>query len=159
MIRKTIIVVLTLGAILAGCLAAYLTLTPPSLNSRRLGDCYSSRYTGWILTRRGMAALSLHECGPWQGYTTELVNYGRLPLRAESQLEKVVGLRIRCGTDESGHWFFLLRMRQRFPCVAMVLLGTFPVVASLGTVRRHRRRKRGLCVKCGYNLTGLTEPR
>jgi hypothetical protein len=43
--------------------------------------------------------------------------------------------------------------------VVLVLL-TYPALAFLrGPLRRYRRRKRGLCVRCGYNLTGLTEPR
>lgn len=36
-----------------------------------------------------------------------------------------------------------------------LLFGTYPVVAFIfGPLRRYRRRKRGLCLKCGYNLTG-----
>ncbi len=32
---------------------------------------------------------------------------------------------------------------------------TYPALAFIrGPLRRHRRRKRGLCVRCGYNLTG-----
>ena len=41
-----------------------------------------------------------------------------------------------------------------------VLFGAYPALAFIrGPVRRWRRRKRGLCIHCGYNLTGLTEPR
>ncbi|MBU0718254.1 MAG: hypothetical protein KJ749_08405 [Planctomycetes bacterium] len=36
-----------------------------------------------------------------------------------------------------------------------VLFGVYPVTAFVvGPLRRRRRRKRGLCVNCGYNLTG-----
>ena len=38
----------------------------------------------------------------------------------------------------------------------------FTLILWASSVPLHRRRKRkrlGLCVKCGYNLTGLTEPR
>ena len=36
-----------------------------------------------------------------------------------------------------------------------VLLGAYPLVAFIrGPYLRHRRRKKGLCLKCGYNLTG-----
>ncbi len=36
-----------------------------------------------------------------------------------------------------------------------ILLSAYPVVALIrGPIRRHRRRTKGLCVKCGYNLTG-----
>ena len=49
----------------------------------------------------------------------------------------------------------------RFPLwFAFVVLAAYPTLAFIrGPVRRWRRRKRGLCVQCGYNLTGLTEPR
>ena len=36
----------------------------------------------------------------------------------------------------------------------------YPVAALItGPVRRHRRRRRGLCVRCAYDLRGLPEPR
>lgn len=44
--------------------------------------------------------------------------------------------------------------------VAFVALAPYPVIVyCCGPARRWRRRRRGLCVKCGYNLRGLTEPR
>lgn len=48
-----------------------------------------------------------------------------------------------------------------FPCWAPVLLfSTWPVVAFIrGPYRRATGRARGFCRKCGYNLTGLVEPR
>ena len=47
------------------------------------------------------------------------------------------------------------------PCWGVVALFAFyPALAFIrGPARRWRRRKRGLCIHCGYNLTGLTEPR
>ncbi len=37
------------------------------------------------------------------------------------------------------------------------ILGFYPAISLFrGPVRRHRRRRRGLCIKCGYNLTGNT---
>ncbi len=42
----------------------------------------------------------------------------------------------------------------------VALFGAWPFVAFVrGPLRRARRRCQGLCVRCGYNLTGLTEPR
>ncbi|MBU0717644.1 MAG: hypothetical protein KJ749_05290 [Planctomycetes bacterium] len=39
--------------------------------------------------------------------------------------------------------------------VVAFLLGIYPAVSFIrGPLRRRRRRKRGLCIKCGYNLTG-----
>lgn len=41
-----------------------------------------------------------------------------------------------------------------------LIFATYPTIAFVrGPVRRWRRRKRGLCIHCGYNLTGLTAPR
>ncbi len=43
------------------------------------------------------------------------------------------------------------------PCA---VLWIWPVVAVVrGPLRRRVRRKRGACVRCGYDLTGLPEPR
>ena len=42
----------------------------------------------------------------------------------------------------------------------LVLFVAYPAFAFiLGPVRRHRRCKRGRCIKCGYTLTGLPEAR
>ena len=50
--------------------------------------------------------------------------------------------------------------RLRVFALAVVLFATYPALAFIrGPVRRWRRRKRGLCIHCGYNLTGLTEAR
>ena len=48
-----------------------------------------------------------------------------------------------------------------FPLWAPLLLfAAYPTLALIrGPVRRWRRRKHGLCIHCGYNLTGLTEAR
>jgi hypothetical protein len=38
-----------------------------------------------------------------------------------------------------------------------VALAAYPIVSLIrGPVRRHHRRRRGLCVRCGYNLAGNT---
>ncbi len=37
----------------------------------------------------------------------------------------------------------------------LVVFTTYPIIAFIrGPVRRYRRRKRGLCLRCGYDLTG-----
>ena len=48
-----------------------------------------------------------------------------------------------------------------FPAwLPLLSFAAYPTLAFIsGPLRRYRRRKRGLCVKCGYNLTGLPEPR
>jgi hypothetical protein len=46
----------------------------------------------------------------------------------------------------------------RFPLACLILVGlSYPtVVAIRGPLRRWRRRRKGLCLKCGYDLTGNT---
>jgi len=41
--------------------------------------------------------------------------------------------------------------------IISLLLLTYPILAFIrGPLRRRRRRKRGLCPSCGYNLSGNT---
>ena len=41
--------------------------------------------------------------------------------------------------------------------VYIILFATYPTIAFIrGPLRRYRRRRKGLCMKCGYNLTGNT---
>ncbi len=50
----------------------------------------------------------------------------------------------------------LITVRLYVPLWTPFLLFMVPGMAALllGPYRRHRRRKKGLCLKCGYNLTG-----
>ena len=49
----------------------------------------------------------------------------------------------------------------RFPLIPLFLLfAAYPFIAFIrGPLRRYRRRRKGLCVTCGYDLTGLPENR
>jgi hypothetical protein len=47
-----------------------------------------------------------------------------------------------------------------FPFLLCLLLAAYPTIVLIrGPLRRWRRRRKGLCLRCGYNLTGLPEPR
>jgi len=55
------------------------------------------------------------------------------------------------GTSRKG-FVFEISLKPIF-----ILFATYPTIAFIrGPLRRYRRRKRGLCLKCGYNLTGNT---
>ena len=127
MIRKAIIVMLTLAAVGTGVLWA-----------SSLGQGYISIYeTG------GSTFVVLRTHGEfrfvWQKPTTDSsVPPSYQPAR---QYSTIFGANIPL-------W------------IPFILFASYPTVAFIrGPLRRYRRRKRGLCVKCGYNLTGLTKPR
>jgi hypothetical protein len=46
-----------------------------------------------------------------------------------------------------------------FWLITVILLIGPAMALARGPIRRRRRRKRGECLRCGYNLNGLTEPR
>lgn len=45
------------------------------------------------------------------------------------------------------------------PLLTFMLLSYPTIALARGPLRRWRRRRKGQCLKCGYSLTGLTEPR
>ena len=53
------------------------------------------------------------------------------------------------------------RLKIRLPLwIVIILFSIYPMVAAArGPVRRVLRRRRGRCVKCAYDLTGLNDPR
>ncbi len=63
-----------------------------------------------------------------------------------------VGVRSASTGDPLHHY-------RRFRCplvVPLVLLGAYPTIAFIrGPLRHWRRRDRGLCLECGYDLTGI----
>ncbi len=73
------------------------------------------------------------------------------PLRKSSWYWK------RRATIHQGVW----DVEIRFPVWApLIVFACYPTIAFIrGPLRRHRRRKRNQCIHCGYNLTGLPEPR
>ena len=154
MIRKTIIVVLTLGAL--GFAAWWYVVSPRRLPLHfRLGPAS-------VLLDVSETLVSLDwcpECGPFRRpHMKGCPVAGRFVGWAIQETEKFRFGRFRWRTsrrqDLREH---LLNMPTWF---VAVLLATCPTIALLrGPMRRWRRQRRGLCVKCGYNLTGLPEPR
>ena len=140
MIRKTIIVLLTLGAV---------GLFMAGLVNR------SSWRTQWAITDRHTLGLRVEGSRLEASYL--------LTVDAYDDGERWVWMGFGYDTwalesDSAGIWRYYTVW---FPFWALViLLAIYPTLAfACGPLRRHRRRKRGLCVRCGYNLTGLMEPR
>ncbi len=60
-------------------------------------------------------------------------------------------------SGESGYTHIVLKAKFLFLCT---LLAVYPCLSfCFARFRRHRRRKRNQCIRCGYNLTGLLKPR
>ena len=137
MIRKAIIVVLMLGT--AGTIAAHVT----SQRTIRHATFVSSQHaTLGISAHRGKLRLALlnypEEEGPFVAWEVPIwhgFHYRRFDF------------------DEQKTYWAL-----SFPTwSAIALFVAYPAIAFIrGPLRRYRRHRKGLCVKCGYNLTGNT---
>ena len=173
MIRKTIIVVLTLGAvatvavdlctIVGSCPVRHPCPVRVHLGRSDRGSerfVYSASHS-WYSTI-GYLRLFIYESGgePWGGAWDEegeawfhAICVAPL-LRPSRRIVDVV----RIDDVFPSHVFqrALVLPRGLF----FVVFAAYPTLAFIrGPLRRHRRRKHGLCVRCGYNLTGLPKPR
>ena len=163
MIRKAVIVVLTLALVIGsgGWLSSYSTTIScetPEVGGRSV---YASFNEGW-----GTFRLTTKCCTS-------------LPSEAVDFLRNMNATFITFAVSgESGsRWIAFVRYRHHkrafyqleppldcavfeqavlFPgSVLLLLLAAYPAIAFIrGPLRRWRRRKRGECVNCGYNLTG-----
>ena len=136
MIRKAIIVAMTLGAV--GTFAAHLS----SQRTIRHSTLVSSRYaTFGISTTRGRLRLCLlnypEKEGPfwaWEVPIWEGFHYRRFALTAQET-----------------YW------ELSFPTwSAIAFFAAYPTIAFIRRPHRRRKRRRtlGLCIECGYDLTG-----
>lgn len=163
MIRLAIIVVLTLGAAVIGAVwgMSYL-LAYPSWYDVGKGCLVSfdvDHGSVALDASCGYATLS-HEAfvAPTQPRTERTIAVGDVVIETTAQT-------IWVGTDflrplETKE-MLLVTQSVGFPLwIPFLLFAAYPAMAFIrGPVRRWRRRRKGLCVKCGYNLTGLPEPR
>lgn len=154
MVRKAVIALLTLGAI--GTLLA-------SVTSYRLGAYVYSRFDpgtsldvelsrGWmcieVLTSRDPKVLDAWE-----------------PVSGFYEVESLRGYAVAWYRDPIwGAGGPIPGTSQTRQCVSLhlltILFASYPAVVFIrGPVRRWHRRRKGRCVKCGYELTGLPEPR
>jgi 4-amino-4-deoxy-L-arabinose transferase-like glycosyltransferase len=134
MIRKTIILLLTLAAL--GTIALWAVTLTWSFTYWQARDGFT---IGWGAIR----IYRWHEVLP-QG--VELAERGWHVTRNTSGVIAIPKMEFRRG-HVSG-----LDVPLWLP---FLLFATYPTIAFIrGPLRRRRRHRKGLCVKCGYNLTG-----
>ncbi len=150
MIRKAVIVGLTLGALAIGVLLA---------DSFRAAKVYTTLDPGGSWTEvsidDGVVAVLRFEAERYPLFDTFVSAFatgrrimrerhgqdGGKPLTARGLRRTPAGIRVK-GT-EVPLWF------------PFVIFSAYPAIAFVrGPLRRRRRRKRGECVACGYDLTG-----
>ena len=141
MIRKTIIIVLTLAAGLTLVLGAASWWVWTSWMARTVPDYLD----GCLLAHVDNGTLGI------------TYMHGDDPSNVGQRLKLgYYGLGIRSGTDTSEEYGTHSMITAELPFwLAGIMLGAYPLVVFIkGPVRRWRRGKQGHCRQCGYNLTG-----
>ena len=148
-VRVTIIVILTcsalavLGIRILGLMTWQITLVPAAIGGGQigavaLGDCLIVHNSTWLPVLEGQTPYEESTVGlPWVAtFRREVSDGGAFtPFRAVPLL---------------GSW----EIRIHHFSVLAALLAAYPILAFIkGPVRRVRRRGKGLCPTCGYDLT------
>ena len=156
MIRKAIIVVLALAAVAPGTIGVlcgsrrttwrqtlWSSGEVATTGHRETSIFWANSGDVLVIHRETLGELVLpipkHYHGPGWDYYRDLATI--LPSRLTIQSTTVIVS------------FFIL-------ILFALLFASYPAVVFIrGPLRRYRRRMRGECLACGYNLTGLPEPR
>lgn len=176
MIRKAIIVMLTLGA-LGTAVIWLLSYGPASWGFSYIGEWRFSRSTGrglaatvasdetsheyWIASANaGVAVIQYFFVVNPNGYHSAIShrigNFAvcREPAYEAGQNTRIVRRVAQRKQKALGPILYLSGLVTPL-WAPFVLVATYPTLAFIrGPVRRYRRRRRALCVKYGYNLTG-----
>ena len=172
MVRKAVIIVLTLAAIataLAWADSYWIRSVPLTPEQRSMISWFghsqlpdpldvSGRDVHHSWGDRKICTLATSRGALWLGYYSKIGPTAQLPRRAAG----FGGFTYRSSAvrlfqpEPDGT---LLYYRQCAVTVPLWFLfsvfAAYPTVAFIrGPVRRYRRRRKGLCVKCGYDLTG-----
>ena len=141
MIRKTVIIVFTLAAFSIAAVCAY------SLTASEAVYIYREYPAG---TSSYMLVVDGYQVRAWHWLFVEIPRSSRKTEMAWTAF----GLLSEVKTTRAGTG--LVTHRVSGPIWApLLLLAAYPTIAFIrGPLRRWRRRRKGLCLRCGYNLTG-----
>ncbi len=162
MIRKAILILLTLGAVVTGGLTLG-TLFKPILST---GPQEPGRTAYAIILHRGTLLVHYWRFSDRRKPVVKRINldpvfkYETDVKRGASQYSegRVDPRRYQLSVGDLGLGGTLVLIEAKLSLwLVAVFVSAYPTLAFIrGPLRRHRRRKRGLCLKCGYNLTGNT---
>lgn len=165
MIRKAIIVVLTLAAVgMAIAWAAsylkwpgYWRFHSPRLHLTGGHAFYTETYCQWWILHKVHREQELQQAILVNGILHVTVGYltprSETPLRTSHEWSS---FSFRVDTFWSWNQRDRVTVRLKLPLYApFFVFAAYPAIAFIrGPVRRYRRRRRGRCLKCGYDLTG-----
>ena len=154
MIRKTIIVVLTLAAVGVAVIEVRSFRPRPS---RFESDMLFHSDVFYVRSRNGVLTLFFHRCPRCGSYREHVASC--IWSSKRKSFEKVATLSdLRLGRFR---WLVIQNPNRRsyllaLPTIPLLgILAAYPAIAFVrGPMRRWRRRRRGLCSTCGYDLTG-----
>ena len=142
MIRKAIIVVLSLAAVATGVSALASFFSPVIARLSAGAWCFRSGLSRGLLLMEydgRSQAIKPNPQRPYQRY-------------AETRFD-FAGFAFENYVQERNAWrYWRLSVPLWIPVTVFAMCPLFVIVR--GPLRRRRRRKRGLCVGCGYDLTG-----
>ncbi len=160
MLRAAIIVGLTLGAVSTASVGAFLVhgslwrYKGPSITGG--GPTTTPWWCDIFFLENGVVYFDVVACQPYElEYCVGFPRSASDGLSRGSRFERFIGLNVFYPKGPSCEWGLSAYVSPRFLWVIACLLATYPAVTFMrGPLRRRRRRKRGLCVGCGYDLTG-----
>jgi hypothetical protein len=150
MIRKAIIVVLTLGMAISMSLHVWSTLYFLHYKEERVS----------LLLGGGFIDLSIFDVAP--GFPEEL----SITRTSRTEAEDIRKLYANLARPISTRipWAYGIKTNSSWGAGTMIILpfwtmialfASYPTIAFIrGPLRRWRRKKNGLCIECGYDLTG-----
>ncbi len=158
MIRGTIVLVLMLAAIGAGVVGVVSYRSKPGWGDDSV--LVSSDWHGFCLAASaGVVKINWHDCeicgGPHINHKPRCYWSGgdlKPGLRSRSRTHHTLGEFM--WSRQSDGWYATYEAHCPL-WLPFVLLAAYPPMALIrGPLRRRLRRKRGLCIPCGYDLTG-----
>lgn len=155
MIHRSIVIASLMSALIVAMMWWQSTTQTYLARSKQYSGLRSTQ--GWKADHQLTDSTYLSMVGS-QGYLSTYVTLTKSDLVNPDEQSNSNFVRMRYSLWATGPFRFY---RLSIPFWMLFAAGfIYPVLSLIrGPLRRHRRRKRNQCIHCGYNLTGLPEPR